>query len=65
MQVITGYKTTQTKEPVYETKSVKYYSYMTRTWVEGTEDRKWSVKNDTTLLSSGYSYTGNYKEITK
>ena len=65
VQVITGYKTTQTKEPVYETKSVKYYSYMTRTWIEGTEDKKWSVKNDTTLLSSGYSYTGNYKEITK
>ena len=65
IQVITGYKTTQTKEPVYETKTVKYYSYMTRTWIEGTTDTKWSIKNDTTLLSSGYSYTGNTKEVTK
>lgn len=65
VQVITGYKTIETKEPVYETKTVKYYSYMTRTWVEGTKDTKWSIKNDTTLLSSGYSYTGNTKEITK
>ena len=65
IQVITGYKTTETKEPVYETTTVKYYSYMTRTWVEGTTDTKWSIKNDTTLLSSGYSYTGNTKEVTK
>lgn len=65
IQVITGYKTIETKEPVYETTTVKYYSYMTRTWVEGTTDTKWSIKNDTTLLSSGYSYTGNTKEVTK
>ena len=65
IQVITGYKTIQTKEPVYKTTTVKYYSYMKRTWVEGTIDTKWSVKNDTTLLSAGYSYTGNTKLITK
>ena len=47
VQVITGYKTIESKEPVYETKTVKYYSYMTRTWVEGTKDTKWSIKNDT------------------
>ena len=65
IQIITGYKTTQTKEPVYQTVTTKYYSYMTRTWIEGTTDTKWSVKNDTKLLSEGYSYTGKLKEITK
>ena len=65
VQVITGYKTIQTKEPVYKTTTTKYYSYMTRTWVSGTTDTKWSIKNDTTLLSSGYTYTGNTKEIVK
>lgn len=65
IQIITGYKTTQTKEPVYQEKTVKYYSYMTRTWVNGTTDTKWSIKNDTTLLSSGYVYTGKTKEVTK
>ena len=65
IQVVTGYKTTQTKEPVYKTTTVKYYSYMTRTWVEGTTDIKWSIKNDTKLLSSGYSYTGKTQEVKK
>lgn len=59
---ITGYETTKEKEPVYEYKKVKYYSYKTRTWHEGTTDKKWSTYNDTTLLTSGYQYTGNKME---
>lgn len=62
VKTIIGYKTTTTKEPVYEYKKVKYYSYKTRTWHEGTTDKKWSTYNDTTLLNGGYQYTGNKKE---
>ena len=51
----------ENREPVYETKTVKMYSYKTRTYIEGTKDYKWSYKNDRTLLDAGYQYTGNYK----
>ena len=61
VKTITGYEEKVTKEPVYTYSTVKMYSYKTRTYVNGTKDIKWSVKNDTTLLSNGYSYTGNYK----
>ncbi|MDD3453656.1 MAG: hypothetical protein PHN42_05250 [Bacilli bacterium] len=60
---IIGYQTTTSKTPVYETRVVKYYSYKTRTYVEGAKDTRWSIYNDTTLLSSGYQYTGNKKEV--
>lgn len=62
IQIITGYKTTVTSTPVYQTRQVTYYSYKTRTWVAATTDTKWSTYNDTTLLNSGYSYTGNVKQ---
>lgn len=62
VKTITGYETKVTKEPVYNYSTVKMYSYKTRTYVNGNKDIKWSVKNDTTLLNSGYSYTGNYKQ---
>lgn len=62
VKTITGYEKKVTKEPVYNYSTVKMYSYKTRTYINGTKDIKWSVKNDTTLLNSGYSYTGNYKE---
>jgi len=59
-QVITGYETTvSAKIPVYTYKDVQTYSYKTRSYVEGTTDTKWSAYGDNTLLSLGYSYTGN------
>lgn len=63
IQVITGYEIyVVSKKPVYETVDKKYYSFKTRTYIEGTTDVKWSSYNDTTLLTAGYEYTGNKKE---
>lgn len=62
VKTITGYEKKVTKDPVYNYSTVKMYSYKTRTYINGTKDIKWSIKGDTTLLNSGYSYTGNYKE---
>lgn len=62
VQTITGYETyVISKTPVYEEVEKKYYSYKTREYIEGTTDVKWSSYNDTTLLTSGYKYTGNKK----
>ena len=62
-KVITGYETKiVSKTPVYKEVKTTYYRFKTRTYHPGTTDKKWSVYNDTTLLSSGYSYTGNKKE---
>lgn len=62
INVITGYETyVISKTPVYEEVEKKYYSYKTREYIEGTTDVKWSSYNDTTLLTSGYKYTGNKK----
>lgn len=43
----------------YGTREVKMYRYATRKYVGGTVDYKWSTsKNDTYLLSQGYTLTG-------
>lgn len=63
VKTITGYETkVVSKTPVYKETTTVYYRYKTRTYNPGTTDTKWSVYNDTTLLNSGYSYTGNKKE---
>jgi len=63
VKTIVGYETyIISKTPVYEDVSTKYYSYKTRTYVEGTTDIKWSSLNDNTLLSLGYKLTGNKKQ---
>lgn len=62
IQVVTGYETTTTKTPVYETVSTKYYRYKTKTCTKESKDIKWSYYNDTSLLNTGYSYTGNKKQ---
>lgn len=63
VKTVIGYETyVISKTPVYETVSTKYYSYKTRTYVEGTTDIKWSSLNDNTLLSAGYKLTGNKKQ---
>lgn len=62
VKTITGYETKViSKTPVYKETTTTYYRYKTRTYHPGTTDLKWSVYNDTTLLNSGYSYTGNKK----
>ena len=49
---------TSNGKPVYGT--VNYYSYRTRTLISsGSTDTKWSTYNDQSLLSQGYTYTGN------
>lgn len=66
VQYISGYHTTTTKEPVYEMREVKTYSYKKREYVKSIqEDKKWSIYNDTKLLNDGYQYTGNKRLITK
>ena len=59
--VISGVISFFVLQPVYETKTVKMYSYKTRTYIEGTKDYKWSYKNDRTLLDNGWYYTGATK----
>ena len=60
---ITGYETTVTKEPIYETREVKTYSYKKRKYIENIkEDKKWSFYDDTSLLNDGYKYTGEKRE---
>ena len=62
VKTITGYETyIVSKTPVYEDVTTKYYSYKTREYIQGTTDIKWSVYNDTALLTAGYKYTGNKK----
>ncbi|MBR1718216.1 MAG: hypothetical protein IJ715_02970 [Bacilli bacterium] len=62
VKTITGYETKiVSKTPVYKETKSTLYRYKTRTYHPGTTDVKWSVYNDTTLLSSGYNYTGNKK----
>ncbi len=62
VKTITGYETKiVSKTPVYKETKETLYRHKTRTYHPGTTDKKWSVYNDTTLLSSGYNYTGNKK----
>ena len=54
----TEYLGTENGKAVYGT--VHYYSYRTRTLISsGSTDTKWSTYNDQSLLSQGYTYTGN------
>lgn len=62
-EIIVDYESSETsREPVYEYYDIQYYSYRTKTYIEGTKDLKWSTYNDSSLLNSGYNYTGNKKE---
>ncbi len=66
VKYISGYEQTTTREPIYEIRDVKTYSYKKREYIEDIkEDKLWSVYNDTKLLSDGYQYTGNKKEKTE
>jgi len=66
-KVITSFEKSWVKVPVYRTdtykKTVTYYQYKTRSWVNGSSDTKWSTCNDSGLLNSGYVLTGNRKEV--
>lgn len=46
------------------TKNITYYRSRTREYISGTIDTKWSTsQNDKTLISQGYSLTGNSCEV--
>lgn len=66
VNVITGYGTSERKEPVYKeqktVEDVKYYSTRTRKIISGEKDVKWDVCEGSTLVNNGYSFTGNKKE---
>ncbi len=66
VNVITGYGTSERKEPVYENRKtvedVKYYSTRTRRIISGSKDVKWDVCEGSSLINDGYSFTGNKKE---
>lgn len=68
-QVFVGYVTKTKKEPVYGIVKVPvtktYYSYRTRTVIDGKKYIKWSYYNDKSLLNNGYQYTGNNKVVKK
>lgn len=60
---IVGYETkVVSKTPVYQTTTENLYSYRTRNCTKESTDIKWSIYNDTTLINSGYNYTGNKRE---
>lgn len=62
-EVFVGYVTKTKKEPVYGIVKVPttttYYSFRTRSIINGSKTIKWSYYNDTSLINSGYQYTGN------
>ena len=63
VKTITGYETKViSKTPVYQETTTTYYRYKKRTCTSTTISKKWSTYNNTTLLNSGYSYTGNKKQ---
>ena len=59
--VITGYQKKTTKTPVYDYYDKVTYRYRTKTTTPGTTVYQWSKQNDTTLLNSGYTFTGTCK----
>ena len=49
---------------VPEEKQVTYYRSKTREFIKGTTDTKWSTsQNDQSLISQGYTLTGNSRKI--
>ena len=62
VQTGTKEETTTVKVPVVI--KVTYYRSKTREFISGTTDTKWSTsQNDQSLLSKGYSLTGNSRKI--
>ena len=62
VQTGTKEETTTVKVPVVT--KVTYYRSKTREFISGTTDTKWSTsQNDQSLLSKGYSLTGNSRKI--
>ena len=56
--------TTQQYSTIDVYSTVTYYRFQTRTFISGERDVKWSTsQKDTTLLSQGYTLTGNKREI--
>lgn len=66
VNVLTGYGTSERREPIYDTvkKTVdkKYYSTRTRGIQAGKKDYKWDICDNSSLVNSGYSKTGNKRE---
>ena len=57
---VIGYE--QIRKPIY--RDVYYYRKRTRTLTqEAYTDYKWSYYNDQTLISQGYTMTGNYRVV--
>ena len=62
VQIGTKEETTTVKVPVVT--KVTYYRSKTREFISGTTDTKWSTsQNDQSLISQGYSLTGNSRKI--
>lgn len=65
VNVLTGYGTSERKEPVYRYDKVledrRFYSYRTRRVASGNKDIKWDVCEGSELLGSGYSKTGSQR----
>lgn len=63
---LTGYETSEKKEPVYKEKTYKvvttYYRKRTRKLVPGSTTVKWDSCTNSSLPSQGYVFTGNKKE---
>ena len=66
VQVLTGYGTSERKEPVYKqvdtVDDVKYYSVRRRNVIAGKKLTEWDVCEDSKYLGQGYEATGNKKE---
>jgi len=66
VQTLVGYEEVIKRDPVYEMREVKTYSYKKRKYVSAVdEDKKWSFYNDKSLLDNGYQYTGEKRPKTK
>ena len=58
VDVIVDYETVEERVPIYETvkeeKKITEYRYRTRSLLEGSVDRRWSICDDSNLLNQGY-----------
>ena len=67
IDVIVGYEISERKDPVYKTETINtthtYYRDRTRTFVSGSSEKQWNTCNNSSLINSGWVFTGNKREV--
>ena len=67
VKILVGYGTSWRKDPVYDIQKVNvsttYYRDRTRTFVSGSSEKQWNTCNNSSLINSGWVFTGNKREV--